>query len=79
MPISDDDYNTARQMLVDAGSDSASKSHKKHGTRGGSPDSHGRSLLQEARDEFNMMNPVARVAGRAAVVEAARKMGIEEW
>ena len=36
----------------DAGSDTASKSHPKHNTRGGSPDGHGESLLQEAFDEW---------------------------
>jgi len=79
MAISDHDYNTARNMLIVAGSDTAEKSHPKHTGGAGSPNSHGRQLLVEARDEFNMMNPVARTNGRAAVVAAANQMGIDHW
>jgi len=50
--ISDGDYNKAKKILEDAGSDTAKKSHKKHGNDDGSPEDHGVQLLREARDEL---------------------------
>lgn len=50
--ISDGDYNKAKKILEDAGSDKAKKSHKKHGNRQGSPEGHGVALLREAGDEL---------------------------
>lgn len=52
MAIGDNDYDQARNILAAAGSDTASKSHPKHTQGAGSPESHGRSLLAEARNEF---------------------------
>ena len=86
MSISDNDYNRARAILVQAGSASADKSHDKHTQGKGSPDSHGQDLLREARDEFRGTD-----AGQAglqsgmtqghynAVHQAADKMGITQW
>ena len=79
MAISDHDYNTARGMLIAANSNTARNSHPKHTGGRGSPNGHGEQLLREARDEFNMMNPVARDEGRAVVVAAAAQMGIPHW
>jgi hypothetical protein len=50
--ISDDNYNTARTTLVNAGSNSARASHVKHTQGRGSPDGHGVALLREAINEF---------------------------
>lgn len=56
MAIKDKAYNSARSILAQAGSMTASKSHVKH-TRGkGSPDGHGRSLLAEAAEEFRALD-----------------------
>ena len=79
MTISTHDYNTARLLLIAAGSRTASASHPKHGGDAW-PDGHGVSLLREARDEFNEINVVAtRNAKRAVVVSAAAQMGIANW
>ena len=84
MPIKDNDYNNARTTLANAGSMSASKSHVKH-TRGkGSPDGHGKQLIQEAVGNFRATD--AGGAGLTygmtqdhynAVSKAASKMGLD--
>ena len=86
MSISDNDYNRARAILAQAGSNTASKSHDKHTQGAGSPDSHGQDLLREARDEFRGTD-----AGQGglqsgmtqghynAVHQAAQRMGIDQW
>ncbi|GKW06413.1 hypothetical protein LHL03_11010 [Pectobacterium carotovorum] len=86
MAISDDDYNQARAILIRAGSKTASASHEKHTQRAGSPTSHGKSLLQEARDEFragdqgllNLHSDMTQ-AHYDAIHEAADAMNIENW
>lgn len=77
--ISDEDYNKARAILAKAGSKSAAKSHEKHTQGKGSPQTHGTQLLQEARDEFNTFPEAKMKTGRAAVVQAAKVMGIARW
>ena len=86
MAISDHDYNTARAILVAAGSRTAAKSHDKHTNGAGSPDSHGKDLLREARDDFRITdagqaNLQSRMtaAHYAAVHNAATQMGITSW
>jgi len=79
MQISDDKYNKARDILATAGSDKAKKSHMKHTQGKGSPEAHGVAMLREARDEFNGMPDPKKTAGRAAVVKAAKEMGITKW
>ncbi len=86
MTISDDNYNSARDILAKQGSNTASKSHRKHGTKGGSPESHGKDLLKEARDEFRLsaIGQKALKSGmidrhHKAVHDAARKMGVSSW
>ncbi len=54
MAISDYSYNKARKILIEAGSYTAKASHPAHTQGNGSPDGHGRSLLQEARNEFRV-------------------------
>ncbi|MDB5815192.1 MAG: hypothetical protein JWN23_2309 [Rhodocyclales bacterium] len=78
MAISTHNYNTARLLLIAAGSLTAAASHPKHGGNGW-PDGHGISLLKEARDEFNGWPVPARDQGRAVVVRAAAQMGIDAW
>jgi hypothetical protein len=78
MPISTHDYNTARNMLIAGGSRTAAASHPKHGGDRW-PDDHGKSLLREARDEFNQLAEPVRSEKRAVVVNAAKQMGITEW
>lgn len=56
MTIKDRDYNKARSILAQAGSMRAQKSHIKHNTNGGSPDKHGRSLVEEAIADFQAMD-----------------------
>lgn len=79
-------YNAARQRLIDAGSDSADKSHKKHASDSDCPDDHGKSLLQEARDEFRVNDAgkpglISRMtnAHHTAIHAAAQLMGITHW
>lgn len=79
MQISDHNYNTARNILVQAGSATAAKAHVKHTQGKGSPEGHGVALLREARDEFNGMPEPRRTNGRQAVVQAAAQMGITSW
>jgi hypothetical protein len=79
MAISDHNYNTARQLLMAAGSMTAAASHPKHTGGKGSPDGHGLSLLREARDEFNGFAEPHRSNGRRAVVAAAAQMNIAKW
>lgn len=45
------DYNKARAMLAQGGSDSARKAHVLHNTKV-APLSYGQQLLRESRDEF---------------------------
>ncbi|MEZ4453146.1 MAG: hypothetical protein R3B09_27035 [Nannocystaceae bacterium] len=86
MAISDQNYNTARSTLVQAGSLSAAKSHVKHTNGAGSPDGHGRSLLAEARDEFRRTDAgqpnlqSGMTAGHyTAIHTAATQMGLTNW
>ena len=86
MSISDNDYNRARAILVQAGSKTASKSHDKHTQGAGSNDSDGQSLLREARDEFRGTDGAQPnlQAGMTqghydAVHQAAGRMGITQW
>ena len=83
--IKPDDYNSARSTLVLAGSKSAGKSHPKHNTDS-CPEEHGKSLLQEARDEFQESDKkgVIHRAGMTfhhydAIHKAATKMGVTKW
>jgi hypothetical protein len=78
MPISTHAYNTARNILIASNSRTAAASHPKHGGDRW-PDDHGRSLLREARDEFNQLPEPVRSQKRAVVVIAAGLMGIERW
>ena len=86
MAINDNDYNTARGILMAAGSRTAAASHPKHTQGAGSPDTHGRSLLSEARDEFrisdagqpNLMSGMT-AAHYNAIRGAALTMGITNW
>ena len=64
MAISTHRFNTARMLLIAAGSLTANACHPKHG--GDSwPDAHGVSLLREARDEFNKLTEPLRTQKRA--------------
>jgi hypothetical protein len=86
MAISDNSYNAARSTLALAGSQTAAKSHPKHNTSGGSPDSQGQELLREARDEFrkddakhpNLKSGMTQ-AHYDAIHKAAEEMGIANW
>jgi hypothetical protein len=78
MTVSTHDYNTARLLLIAAGSHTANASHPKHGGNEW-PDGHGVSLLRGARDEFNGWPEPARTQGRNVVVQAAARMGIAQW
>ena len=78
--IKSDGYNKAKALLTKAGSVTASKSHVKHGDDGTCPADHGKTMLQEARDEFNKLKDEKKMKdGRAAVVAAAKLMGITSW
>lgn len=84
--ISDNNYNTARAILIAAGSNSAAASHPKHTQGAGSPDGHGIALLQEARDEFRAadVGQPGLVSGMTqahygAIHNAADQMGIVQW
>lgn len=86
MAISDRDYNQARAILINAGSNTANASHPKHTGGAGSPDNHGQSLLREARDEFRNSDrgqPALRSemtqAHYDAIHAAAAEMGIQNW
>ena len=77
--IKNDDYNKARSILAQAGSQSASKAHPQHSKQGDCPESYGRSLLQEARAEFqteagqgNGLNPLHE----QALNKAGKAMGL---
>lgn len=84
--INDNDFNSARESLIKAGSDSARACHPAHTKGKGSPDHHGQSLLAEARDEFrktdagknNLFSGVT-LAHYDAIHAAARKMGVQNW
>ena len=78
MAISTHRFNTARMLLIAAGSLTANVCHPKHG--GDSwPDAHGVSLLREARDEFNTLTEPLRTQKRSVVINAAAGMGIANW
>jgi hypothetical protein len=78
MAISDDDYNTARAILVQAGSRSAGVSHIKHTGGKGSPESHGKDLLREAYNEFNASGTITDNQ-KTAILRAAKKMDLDDW
>jgi hypothetical protein len=86
MSISDNDYNTARDILAKAGSNTAAASHVKHTQGQGSPEHHGKQLLREARDEFrgkdhgqpNLQSGMT-AAHYQAINRAAKQMGITNW
>ena len=73
MPIKDKDYNKAKALLEAAGSKSAEKSHIKHTGSKGSPDSHGRSLYNEAQQDFGGQPTAAQLD---ALDKAARLLGV---
>jgi hypothetical protein len=86
MAISDNNYNTARGILVAAGSMSANASHPRHTQGAGSPDGFGRALLGEARDEFRAMDigqpnlqAGMTAAHYAAIHAAANQMNLDRW
>lgn len=74
MPIKDKQYNDARATLKANSSMTASKSHPKHAGKKGSPDSHGRSLLREAQDEWGSGITIAQTQ---ALQSAADNMGLD--
>ncbi|WP_438712345.1 hypothetical protein ACSTS3_08150 [Aquimarina muelleri] len=73
MPIKDKDYNKAKALLEGAGSKSAEKSHPKHTGSKGSPDGHGRSLYNEAQQDFGGQPTAAQLE---ALDKAARLLGV---
>lgn len=84
--ISDNDYNKARAILINAGSETADSSHPAHTQGDGVPENHGIQLLREARDEFimkdlNEPNLHAEVTEEhyKAIHKAAETMGINMW
>lgn len=84
MPIKDNAYNSAREILINAGSKSAEKSHVKHTNGKDSPDAHGHSLLNEALLEFRAADASSQnlidgltIDHKAALDKAAKKMGLE--
>ncbi|WP_175411559.1 hypothetical protein [Streptomyces sp. TRM64462] len=81
------DYNQARSILANAGSQSARKSHPVH-DKPDVPVAQGQDLLREARDEFREMDaglPDKQKKSRMsqehykAVHDAADTMGISHW
>ncbi|MBO1416273.1 hypothetical protein [Streptomyces sp. FH025] len=85
--IKTDDFNKARDILIQAGSKTAQKTHPAHGVKD-VPADHGTSLLAEARDEFRAAdrNLPAKdkksdmsIAHYNAVHKAANTMGIDRW
>ena len=86
MAISDNNYNSARAILINAGSQTANASHPKHTQGAGSPEGHGQDLLREARDEFRGVDAQKPnlVSGmiqehHTAIHNAAKKMSISNW
>ena len=86
MAISDHNYNTARGILIAAGSMSANASHVKHTQGAGSPDGHGQALVAQARDEFRLMDigqpnlqSGMTAAHYNAIHNAANQMNITHW
>lgn len=86
MAIKDSAYNKARDILIHAGSCSASKSHVKHTNGSNSPDDHGKDLLREARDEFRNMDKGKKDLKsemtqdhHKAIKSAADAMGLTSW
>ncbi|WP_278503775.1 hypothetical protein [Phocaeicola barnesiae] len=82
--ISQDAYNTARNILINAGSETARASHPLH--NGSVPDYYGLQLLQEARDAFRQMDVGENnlrsgmtQAHYRAIHDAADEMGIQQW
>ena len=86
MVISDYDYNKARMILIDAGSQTAKASHPAHTRGAGSPAGHGQGLLREARNEFRRAD-VGQANLRSGLTpahyntihNAANQMNIREW
>lgn len=83
--INPDDYNQARSVLAQAGSNTAGKSHPKH-NKDSVPEGHGAQLLREARDEFRgsdagggTLQSGMTQAHYDAVHKAAGIMGISNW
>lgn len=69
-------YNQARSILAQAGSDSARKSHPKH-NGSGFPVGHGTSLLRGAKEDFKRQNGGRLTPNNVAVLRrAAHEMGI---
>lgn len=78
MTISTHRFNTARMLLIAAGSLIANACHPKHAGDAW-PDAHGVSLLREARDEFNKLTKPLRTQKRNVVINAAAGIGIANW
>ena len=68
--VTDANYNRARQILINAGSQSAQVAHRRHGNRGGNPIGFGLALLQAARSDFGGGR------NRQALIRAAAVMGL---
>lgn len=86
MPIKDDDYNQARGILAAAGSQAAAKAHQKHTQGKGSPEAHGKQLLQAARDAFRRndqgqapLESGMTAAHHTATMRAATEMSTTDW
>jgi hypothetical protein len=86
MAISDYNYNTARTILINVGSQTANASRSKHTEDAGSPESYGMKLLHEARDEFKIndvrqanLQSEMTIAHFQAIHRAANQMGIINW
>lgn len=80
-------YNQARSILANAGSQTAAKSHPVHG-KDDVPVSYGTSLLAAARDEFRHNDQRLPAKDKKsdmsiphynAIHSAARVMGIDRW
>jgi len=79
MTIQLTNYQRAVQYLQREGSRTAAHVHIPHGGDGAVPDSYGRQLLIDARNDFDAQVNGRNIAGRAAVVQAAAMMGITDW
>lgn len=84
--INDNNYNTARTTLINAGSNTANAGHPAHTHGAGSPDHYGQNMLSEARDEFrgldigspNLISGMTQIHYNAIHI-AANTMGIQDW
>lgn len=81
------DYNQARSILANAGSQTAAKSHPVHG-KDDVPVNYGTNLLTAARDEFRQADRGVPAKDKKsdmsiphynAVHSAAKAMGIDRW